>query len=78
MGVIVTPANPTEQTQSKDHMLKDGLQYPKRYKDNLANRNTWKSIQGTATDGGSDFVAAENSSVHIVCITNVNNSVDLN
>ena len=78
MGDIVTPANPTERTQNKDHMLKNGLQYPKRYRDNLAKRNTYKSIQCTATDGRSDFDAAEHTSVHIVCITNVNNSVGLN
>ena len=77
-GDIVTPANPTELTQNKDHMLKDGFQYSKRYRDKLAKRNTRKSIQGTATDGGSDFVAAEHISVHKVFITNVNNSVDLN
>ena len=77
-GDIVTPANPTELTQNKDHMLKDGFQYSKRYRDKLAKRNTRKSIQGTATDRGSDFVAAEHISVHKVFITNVNNSVDLN
>ena len=72
-GDIVTPANPTERTQNKDHMLKDGCQYSKRYRDKLV-----KSIQGTATDGGSDFVAAEHILVHKVFITKVNNSVDLN
>ena len=75
---IVTPANSTELTQNKDHMLRDGFQYSKRYRDKLAKRNTRKSIQGTATDGGSDFVATEHISVHKVFITNVNNSVDLN
>ena len=74
----LSSANPTELTQNKDHMLKDGFQYSKRYRDKLAKRNTRKSIQSTATDGGSDFVAAEHISVHKVCITNVNNSVDLN
>ena len=77
-GDIVTPANPTERTQNKDHMLKDGFQYSKQYRDKLAKRNTRKSIQSTARDGGSDFVAAEHTSAHKVCITNVNNSVDLN
>ena len=75
---IVTLPNPTELTQNKDHMLNDGFQYSKRYRDKLAKRNTRKSIQGTATDGGSDGVAAEHISVHNVCIANVNNSVDLN
>ena len=28
MGDIVTPANPTERTQNKDHMLKDGFHTP--------------------------------------------------
>ena len=77
-GDIVTPTNPTELTQNKDHMLKDCFQYSKRYRDKPAKRNTRKSIQCTATDGGSDFVAAEHISVHKVFITNVNNSVDLN
>ena len=77
-GDIVTPANPTKLTQNKDHMLKDGFQYSKQYRGKLAKRNTRKSIQGTATDGGSDFVAAEHISVHKVFINNVNNSVDLN
>ena len=54
-GDIVTPANPTERTQNKDHMLKDGFLYSKRYRHK---RNTRKLIQGTATDGGSDCVAA--------------------
>ena len=60
----MTPTNPTELTQNKDHMLKDGFQYSKRYRDKLAKSNARKSIQGTATDGGSDFVAAEHNSVH--------------
>ena len=77
-GDIVTPANPTELTQNKDHMLKDGFQYSKGYRDKLAKNNTQKSIQDTATDRGSYFVAAEHISVHKVFITNVNNSVDLN
>ena len=44
-GDIVTPANPTERTQNKDHMLKDGFHYSKRYKAKLAKRNTRKSIR---------------------------------
>ena len=34
--------------------------------------------RGTATDRGSDFVAAEHILVYKVFITNVNNSADLN
>ena len=82
MGDIVTPANPTERIQNKDHMLKYG--YNMVFCTPNDTETNWKK----GTHGNQSRVllqtedltcfAAEHTSVHKVFITNVNNSVYLN